>query len=183
MTIIAYKETDGIIQIAADSAIKDQGLVSLENKLCHVGDFIFGLSGYQRDANLFYNFLLKNPVKKIPKKYTPKDFFYDYILSYSKFYKKYLNPDDFGYSSIILISKFVVLEINGFCVTEIKPNTACAIGSGRRFALSSMLNGFSPTVSVLNACSLDINSRPPVHKITIEKSTWNVSYLRFDGPT
>ena len=180
MTIIACKEMNGIIEIASDSCAVYGGQVSLSNKLTMVGGTIFGTAGYSRDRDLFEHFLRENPIKKPSKKQTTKSVVYSHLIKFLDFYGKYHPIKEFHHSNFILIFGGDVFVIIGTALDKIEPGTPAAIGSGSAYALSSMSNGRAPMLAVKDSCLLDVNCRPPIHKMTVDKASGEIKYFKHD---
>ncbi len=180
MTIIACRETNGIIEIASDSCAVFGGQVMLANKIAQVGKTIFGAAGYGRDGDLFEHFLRENPIKKPSKKQTTKQVVYNHLIKFLDFYSKYHPVNEFHHSQFILIFECEVFLIIGTAIDRIEPGTPVAIGSGSSHALASMVNGRSPMLAAKDACLLNVNCRPPIHKLTVDTSTRKIEYFKHD---
>lgn len=166
MTTIACKKYTDRIEIAADSAVNNNGTVYHQEKLYCINDFVYGIAGYCDFSDFFTHFVENNKIKSKGKKYSLQHDVYNYMLNFTEEYKKLFPVDKMHGSDILLIYKMEIFKITGLHIYSPDENY-CAIGSGSRIAITSMLNGKDPFIAVRDACSLDLHSRVPVNNIIL----------------
>lgn len=168
MSVVAVKNNDSKIEIAADSILgygqghqtkaKDNEI----GKLFKTNGMIIGAVGYGSDINMMYLFA-KNHKPSGDSEYDVLEFFSEFDDWCRKKKNNYENE-----SSFILIYQKKIFEVTRYYDVELIKNYT-SIGAGKSYADTALYLGLGVKKAVEVACELCLYCEQPIRYFSIKK--------------